>query len=107
MWDKRSALLPDQQPKSREGELARRVIQATGSASAIKWLSYLEVLGSGYEDMMRRVPDCSLAGELVGFKATRTLDDVLRAVIDDQASHRSGAAAAPLGLTAHTAAAGS
>ena len=26
MWDKRSALLPDQQPKSREGELARRVI---------------------------------------------------------------------------------
>ena len=90
------------------GELARRVIQATGSASEVKQLSYLEVLGSGYEDLMRRVPDCSLAGELVGFKAARTLDDVLRAVIDEQASQRAdAAAAAPLGLAAPTAAAGS
>ena len=66
------------------GELARRVIRLTGSASEIKRLSYLEVLGSGYEDLMRRVPDCALAGDLVGFKATRTLDDILRAVIDEQ-----------------------
>ena len=68
------------------GELARRVIRLTGSASAIERLSYLEVLGSGYEDMMRRVPDCTLAGDLVGFRATRTLDDILRAVIDEQIS---------------------
>jgi UDP-glucose 4-epimerase len=88
-------------------DLARRVIEATGSASEIKRLSYLEVLGSGYEDMMRRVPDCSLADDLVGFKATRTLDDILSAVIEDQASHRDGAreVAAP-GQPAETATAG-
>jgi UDP-glucose 4-epimerase len=61
------------------GELARRVIGLTGSASEIKRLSYLEVLGSGYEDLMRRVPDCALAGDLVGFKATRPDHDRDRA----------------------------
>jgi UDP-glucose 4-epimerase len=71
-------------------QLAHRVIALSGSDSGIKRLSYLEVLGSGYEDMMRRVPDCSLAGELVGFKAAHTLDDILRAVIEDQLSREPG-----------------
>ncbi|MFY9933526.1 MAG: NAD-dependent epimerase/dehydratase family protein [Streptosporangiaceae bacterium] len=71
-------------------QLARRVITLTGSGSAIKRLSYLEVLGSGYEDMMRRVPDCSFAGELVGFKAAHTLDDILRDVIADKLSRGTG-----------------
>ena len=57
--------------------LAERVIALTGSASRITRSSYLEAYGSGYEDMMRRVPDCALAGQLVGFRATRTLDDIL------------------------------
>jgi UDP-glucose 4-epimerase len=89
------------------GELARRVIRLTGSASAIERLSYLEVLGSGYEDMMRRVPDCTLAGDLVGFRATRTLDGILRAVIDEQISRGAGAVSPPAQLAAPTAAAGS
>ncbi len=89
------------------GELARRVIRLTGSASAIERLSYLEVLGSGYEDMMRRVPDCTLAGDLVGFRATRTLDDILRAVIDEQISRGADAVSPPVQLAAPTAAAGS
>ena len=89
------------------GELARRVIRLTGSASEIKRLSYLEVLGSGYEDLMRRVPDCALAGDLVGFKATRTLEDILRAVIDEQASRGGEVMAPPIPLAAPTAAAGS
>jgi UDP-glucose 4-epimerase len=73
--------------------LARRVIELTGSASQVTRSSYLEAYGSGYEDMMRRVPDCSLAGGLVGFQATRKLDDILRAVIDEQASRMTPAAA--------------
>ncbi len=89
------------------GELARRVIRLTGSASAIERLSYLEVLGSGYEDMMRRVPDCTLAGDLVGFRATRTLDDILRAVIDEQISRGADAVSPPVQLAAPTVAAGS
>jgi UDP-glucose 4-epimerase len=73
-------------------ELAERVIAATGSGSGLVKQSYLEVLGSGYEDMMRRVPDCSLARELVGFSPSRNLDDILRSVIQEQAARLSPAA---------------
>lgn len=89
------------------GELARRVIRLTGSPSAIERLSYLEVLGSGYEDLMRRVPDCALAGDLVGFEATRTLDDILRAVIDEQIGRGADAVGPPVQVAAPAAAAGS
>ena len=65
-------------------ELARRVIGATGSDSTIERSSYLAAYGSGYEDMQRRVPNCDLARELVGFAATRSLDEIIRAVIADQ-----------------------
>jgi UDP-glucose 4-epimerase len=65
-------------------ELAERVIAAAGSTSTIVRVSYLEAMGSGYEDMMRRVPDCTLARELVGFRPTRNLDEIIRAVVDDQ-----------------------
>jgi UDP-glucose 4-epimerase len=67
-------------------ELAQRVIAAAESDSTIVRISYLEAMGSGYEDMMRRVPDCTLARELVGFRPTRNLDEIIRAVIGDQAS---------------------
>jgi len=76
------------------GQLARRVIAATGSSSGIEHASYLDAYGSGYEDMQRRVPNCELAGELVGFRATRTLDEIIRAVIADQRSALAGTAAA-------------
>jgi len=67
------------------GQLAERVIAATGSASGITRSSYLEAYGPGYEDMQRRVPDCSLARELTGFTPRRTLDDIIAAVIADHA----------------------
>ncbi|HTZ93315.1 MAG TPA: NAD-dependent epimerase/dehydratase family protein [Streptosporangiaceae bacterium] len=68
------------------GDLARRVIAATGSASTITRASYLEAYGPGYEDMQRRVPNCELAEELVGFRASRTLDEIICSVIADQQS---------------------
>ena len=64
--------------------LAERVIAATGSRSGISRSSYLEAYGDGYEDMQRRVPDCTLARSLVGFDPARTLDDIIGAVIEDQ-----------------------
>lgn len=64
--------------------LAERVIAATGSAGGIARNSYLEAYGAGYEDMQRRVPDCTLARGLVGFEPARTLDDIIAAVIEDQ-----------------------
>jgi UDP-glucose 4-epimerase len=74
-------------------ELAHRVIALTGSDSGIKRQTYLAALGPGYEDMMRRVPDCSLAAGLVGFAATRSLDDILRSVIGEQAALQGAACA--------------
>jgi UDP-glucose 4-epimerase len=71
--------------------LASRVIAATGSDSGIERSSYLDAYGSGYEDMQRRVPDCGLARDLVGFTATRTLDEIIQAVIDDQTVGRAAA----------------
>jgi UDP-glucose 4-epimerase len=65
-------------------ELARVVIGASGSSSRIERSSYLDVYGSGYEDIQRRVPDCTLARQLVGFAATRSLPEVIQDVISDQ-----------------------
>jgi UDP-glucose 4-epimerase len=64
--------------------LAERVIAATGSSGGIVRSSYLEAYGAGYEDMERRVPDCTLARGMVGFASARTLDDIIGAVIEDQ-----------------------
>ena len=75
-------------------ELARRVIAATSSRSQVERSSYLDAYGSGYEDMQRRVPDCTLARELTGFTATRSLDQIIDAVVADQQSALPTAAAA-------------
>jgi len=64
--------------------LAERVIAATGSSGGIVRSSYLEAYGAGYEDMERRVPDCTLARGMVGFASAHTLDDIIGAVIEDQ-----------------------
>jgi len=75
-------------------ELAHRVIAATGSPSTIRSVSYQEAYGSGYEDMQRRVPDCGLAWDLVGFRARRSLDEIIESVISDQAARTAAVAGA-------------
>jgi UDP-glucose 4-epimerase len=64
--------------------LAERVIEATGSVSTIKNISCEEAYGAGYEDTQRRVPDCTLARNLVGFRARRSLDEIIESVISDE-----------------------
>jgi UDP-glucose 4-epimerase len=76
------------------GELARRVIRATGSISTIELSSYLAAYGAGYEDMQRRVPNCDLAREFVGFAATRSMEEIIDAVIADQQVSLAGLAVA-------------
>ncbi|KAA5838335.1 NAD-dependent epimerase/dehydratase family protein [Saccharopolyspora hirsuta] len=65
-------------------DLAARIIAMTGSPSSTVRVPYEEAYGPGYEDMQRRVPDCSRARELIGFRPQRSLDDIIRAVIDEQ-----------------------
>jgi UDP-glucose 4-epimerase len=72
------------------GELADRVIARLGATSTVERRSYDEAYGPGFEDLERRVPDCGLARELVGFRPKRSLDDI----IDDVAAHQLGRRAA-------------
>jgi UDP-glucose 4-epimerase len=65
-------------------ELARRVIEAVGSTSKIRYVPYDEAYEEGFEDMQRRVPDTTRARELVGFVPRVSLDDILRMVVEDQ-----------------------
>ncbi|WP_190815407.1 NAD-dependent epimerase/dehydratase family protein [Saccharopolyspora pogona] len=65
-------------------DLAARIIAMTDSSSGTIQVPYEEAYGPGYEDLQRRVPDCSRAGELIDFRPERTLDDIVRDVIDEQ-----------------------
>lgn len=60
--------------------LAEKAIAMTGSTSEIKYLSYDEVYGEGFEDMQRRVPSLEKAKRLVGYQPTRTLEDIINDV---------------------------
>ena len=64
--------------------LAERVRDLAASESAITLTPYTEAYGPGFEDMQRRVPDISRINALIGWKPTRTLDDILLAVIEDK-----------------------
>lgn len=63
-------------------ELARRVIQLTGSSSKIQHIPYDQAYEAGFEDMRRRVPDVSKLRRLIGFAPQRSLDEILRNVIE-------------------------
>ena len=61
-------------------ELAELVIHETGSTSNIQLVPYENAYGDGYEDMRRRVPDNTLANELIGFVPRTRIDEMVRMV---------------------------
>lgn len=61
-------------------DLAKRAIAITNSRSEIRYLTYNEVYGDGFEDMQRRVPSLEKARSLVGYRPTRTLEDIINDV---------------------------
>lgn len=62
-------------------ELAKLIVELTGSTSAIDLIPYGEAYGKGFEDMERRVPDTTKLRELTGWAPRRTLDDILAETI--------------------------
>jgi UDP-glucose 4-epimerase len=62
--------------------LAERAIEMTGSKSTIRYISYDEAYGDGFEDMQRRVPNLAKANKLIGYKPTRTLKNIIEDVSD-------------------------
>ena len=71
-------------------DLAARVREMTGSASSIVCIPYNEAYEEGFEDMLRRVPDITKIGKLLGWQPRIPMDDILRTIIDEQRKLVSG-----------------
>lgn len=63
-------------------ELARRVIQTTGSASGIEFVPYGQAYEQGFEDMERRVPDISKIVACTGYSPRFKLYHTLQLIRD-------------------------
>ena len=57
--------------------LAKKIIDETGSKSEIVYVPYAEAYGDGFEDMERRVPNINLISQLVGWKPQRDLSTMI------------------------------
>jgi UDP-glucose 4-epimerase len=62
-------------------ELARRVIERSGSDSHVSLVPYEEAYGEGFEELGRRKPDTTKLQHLTGWAPTRTIDDAIDDVI--------------------------
>lgn len=65
------------------GDLARLVIEKTGSRSEIRLVPYEEAYGPDFEDLERRVPDTTRLASVIDWSCLATLDEILDDVIDD------------------------
>ncbi len=63
-------------------ELARRVLEITGSTSVIELTPYDEAYPGDFEDMQRRVPDVTLLRSLVGFSPSAPIEDIIRSILE-------------------------
>jgi UDP-glucose 4-epimerase len=63
-------------------DLARRVIELTGSDSEVQYIPYDEAYAPGFEDMQRRVPAIDKISNLISYRPSSTLKTTLQRVID-------------------------
>ncbi|CAN5898559.1 GDP-mannose 4,6-dehydratase [soil metagenome] len=61
-------------------DLAEVVLRLTGSRSQVQLVPYEQAYGSGYEDMLRRVPDIGRARDLIDFAPEHDLDRIVKDV---------------------------
>jgi UDP-glucose 4-epimerase len=64
-------------------DLAKKIIEETGSKSEIMYVPYSEAYGDGFEDMERRVPNIDLIKSLTGWQPKRDLTQIIRDVAED------------------------
>ena len=62
--------------------LAERVKAMANSDSEIVTVPYEQAYGEGFEDMPRRVPDIGKVERLIGYRPTKSLDEILQGVIE-------------------------
>jgi len=65
-------------------DLARRVIELTGSSSRIEHVSYEQAYGQPFDDLARRVPSLKRIRAVIGFAPKFNLDQIIQSVIADQ-----------------------
>jgi UDP-glucose 4-epimerase len=58
-------------------DLAREIVQRSGSRSEIALVPYEEAYAKGFEDMRRRVPDTTKINALIGWEPTLSLEQIL------------------------------
>lgn len=61
-------------------DLARKIIERTGSKSELRFVPYTEAYGPGYEDMRHRAPCLAKIHAAIGYKPTTSLDQILDSV---------------------------
>jgi UDP-glucose 4-epimerase len=59
-------------------ELAKKVIEVTGSKSKIDLVPYEKAYGPGFEDMQRRVPDISKIKKMLGWEPKIGLEQIIK-----------------------------
>jgi UDP-glucose 4-epimerase len=59
-------------------ELAKKVIELTGSSSTIERIAYEKAYPEGFEDMQRRVPDISKIKQVLGWAPAINLDQIIK-----------------------------
>jgi UDP-glucose 4-epimerase len=59
-------------------ELAKKVIELTGSSSNIEKIAYEKAYPEGFEDMQRRVPDISKIKQVLGWTPEINLDQIVK-----------------------------
>ena len=59
-------------------ELAKKVIEITGSKSSIEKIAYEKAYPEGFEDMQRRVPDISKIKQVLGWEPEINLDQIIK-----------------------------
>ena len=59
-------------------ELAKKIIEITGSTSSIEKIAYEKAYPEGFEDMQRRVPDISKIKQVLGWSPEINLEQIIK-----------------------------
>ena len=62
-------------------ELAKLIIEITGSKSSIETIAYEKAYPEGFEDMQRRVPDISKIKHVLGWEPKKNLDQIIKDIV--------------------------
>ncbi|MHC4951960.1 MAG: GDP-mannose 4,6-dehydratase, partial [Planctomycetota bacterium] len=67
-------------------DLAKKIVQMTGSKSELQYISYEEAYGKPFDDMMRRTPCLNRLETTIGFRPRTSLETILSKVIEHKKS---------------------